>query len=117
MDAPLEVREGGIAERGVFATGRVAKGSWLCKYKGLVYPASERKKYEEMYNLNGEGSYIIESFSTIPNCGRMCWDATRRYHQIGRYINHAQKLNAKVTRPYEVRGKWRIGFVAIYPSY
>ena len=113
-DAPLEVRERGIAGRGVFATGSVAKGSWLCEYKaGLVYPASERKKYEEIYDLNGEGSYIVESSYAVPKQGRMCWDATRRYNQIGRYLNHAQKPNAKLTQPYNVRGKWRIGFVAV----
>jgi SET domain-containing protein len=114
LDAPLEVREGGIAGRGVFCKEYIPKGSWLCEYKaGLVYPPSERKKHEEIYDLNGEGSYIIESTYAIPNHGRMCWDATRRYNQIGRYMNHAQKPNAELTQPYEVRGKWRIGFVAV----
>ena len=30
-DAPLEVREGGICGRGVFATGEINKGSGFCE--------------------------------------------------------------------------------------
>ena len=44
---------------------------------------------------------------------RLCWDATRRFEQIGRYMNHAQQGNAKLTSPMYVRGKWRIGFISI----
>ena len=65
---------GRIAGRGVFATGSVAKGSWLCEYKaGLVYPASERKKYEEIYDLNGEGSYIVDAICFLS------WARTARH--------------------------------------
>ena len=38
-DAPLEVAPGGIAGRGVFATG--PQNQWLCEYKGIVYPRRE----------------------------------------------------------------------------
>ena len=55
---------GRIAGRGVFATASVAKGSWLCEYKaGLVYPASERKKYEEIYDLNGDMQLVCFPYS------------------------------------------------------
>ena len=60
-DAPLEVREGGCAARGVFATASVTKGQWLCEYKGLVYPYSEREKHLEEYDKNKEGCYIVSS--------------------------------------------------------
>ena len=43
----------------------------------------------------------------------MCWDATRHFNQFGRYLNHALCPNAALTSPTHVRGKWRIGFVAI----
>ena len=33
--------------------------------------------------------------------------------QTGRYMNHAQHVNAEVTRPVFARGKWRIGFMAV----
>jgi len=68
---------------------------------------------EEEYEKNNEGSYIVESSYAVPGIGRMCWDATRYYHQLGRYINHAQKPNAAITPPHWARGKWRIGFVAV----
>ena len=45
--------------------------------------------------------------------GHLCFDATRRFDQLGRYINHAQRPNAKVTRPFKIRGKWRVGFLAV----
>lgn len=41
-DAPLEVRVGGITGRGVFATTKIPKGSWLCEYKtGRMFPKAE----------------------------------------------------------------------------
>ena len=113
-DAPLIVREGGIAGRGVFAEAAISKGSWLCEYKATkIYPPSEKPTYEEMYALNNEGCYIVESAYAVPNVGKLCWDATRCYNQIGRYMNHAQHSNAEMTQPVYVRGKWRIGFTAI----
>ena len=62
-DAPLEVREGGIAGRGVFATGAIPKRSWVCEYKaGAVYPPSEKDQHTTEYDLNGKGSYVIETY-------------------------------------------------------
>ena len=113
-DAPLEVREGGVCDRGVFATSTISKGNWLCEYKaGAVFGISEKAAIEAEYEQNGEGSYIIESTFSIASEGRICFDATRKFTQIGRYINHAQRPNAKLTRPFKIRGKWRIGFLAI----
>ena len=113
-DAPLEVREGGIAGRGVFATGAIRKTSWLCEYKaGTIYPPSEKDQHTTEYDVNGEGSYVIETSYAIPGVGKLCFDATRRYHQIGRYLNHAQHPNAELTTPVFARGKLRIGFVAV----
>ena len=112
-DAPLEVREGGISRRGVFATARIPKGAWLCEYKShRMFPQSEKSAIEREYDLNNEGSYIIETKYPVPGIGHMCWDATRKCNQLGRYLNHAQRPNAKVTRPFQVRGKSCIGFVA-----
>ena len=63
-------------------------------------------------DLNDEGSYIVETGFPVPNEGHLCWDATRKYHQVGRYLNHAKRANAKISAPCNVRGKWWIGFVA-----
>ena len=56
---------------------------------------------------------IVERSYAILGQGCMCWDATSRYNQIGRYLIHVQKLNTKLSRPYHVWGKWRIEFVAV----
>ena len=106
------MREEGIAGRGVFATGPIARNQWLCEYKGIVYPPSDMKKYIDEYNENNEGSYIITSSHPVGGDRKLCWDATRHYHQLGRYLNHARNANAVLTLPLYVRGKWRIGFLA-----
>ena len=105
-DAPLEVREGGIAGRGVFAVGPIHRGQWL---KGLVYPLSELDQHCEEYSKNNEGVYIVQSSHPVGGGTR---DATHCLHQTGRYMNHAQQANARLTSPIFIRKKWRIGFVA-----
>ena len=57
-DAPLQVREGGVAGRGLFAVEAIPKNSWLCEYKTCqVYTDKrEKKKADEVYDLIGEGS-------------------------------------------------------------
>ena len=70
-DAPLDVRSGGIANRGVFATGPVKQGQWLCEYKGLVYTHNHMKKKIEKYDQNGEGCYIITSKYLVDG-NRLC---------------------------------------------
>ena len=97
----------------MFATVAIEKGAWLCEYKGIVYPLSQKKGHEEEYVANKEGSYIIESHYPVPGEGRLCFDATRCYNQLGRYMNHAQQPNAALSKPFLVRGRWRVGFYAI----
>ena len=63
-----------------------------------------------MYIDNDGGCYTIE--------GRVkdkpfCFDATRKYHQVGRYMNHSTTPNVKVNRPMCVRGKWRLAMTAL----
>ena len=43
---------------------------------------------------------------------RLCWDATRAFNQLGRYINHTINPNAILSPPKYVRSKWRVGFLA-----
>ena len=91
----------------------IEKGSWLCEYKTTsVFPQEEKPAVEAEYDANGEGSYIIDSSYPIPNEGHLCFDATRKFEQLGRYMNHAQRANARLSRPFKVRGKWRVGFLA-----
>lgn len=106
-DAPLVMKKGGITGRGVFATADIPKGSWLCEYKvSRMFPPSQREEVVEEYNRKKEGCYIVESMYPVPSLGKMCWDATRCYHQLGRYLNHALHPNAEITKPYWARGKW-----------
>lgn len=97
----------------MFATGPIAKGQWLCEYKGMVYPRREMKRHIGEYDNNGEGCYIITSKYPVGDGMRLCWDATRYMHQYGRYLNHARQPNSALTSPVYCRGKWRIGFLAV----
>ena len=97
----------------MFATAPIPKGSWLCEYKGLVYPLSEKQKHEEEYITNKEGSYTVECHYPVAGEGRLCFDATQHFNQISRYLNHAQYPNAALSKPFFVRGRWRVGFYAV----
>lgn len=77
-----------------------------------MFPCHEEEKYSEEYDANSEGSYIIRSPHPVGTGPRLCWDATRHFNQIARYMNHAKKANAKPTHPIFIRQKWRIGFTA-----
>lgn len=116
IDAPLEVKDTGLAKgRGLFATARINKGQYVCEYHtSEIYPASQRKKLVERYAASGEGDYICEVRTGRGDSKWMCFDATRCYHQYGRYANHASKgCNIKPSAPVFVRKNFRIGFLAI----
>ena len=73
-----------------------------------------QKKLSEEYDKNGEGSFVVETAYPIPGIGRLCFDATRRYRDVGRYINHDPRLyNSKLSTPKLLQGKWRIALLAI----
>ena len=75
----------------MFATEHIPKGSWLCEYKTTrVFKRSELEHVKKEYELNNEGSYIVESAYPVGKEGHLCFDATRKYHQFGRYFNHAR---------------------------
>ena len=59
--------------------------------------------------------YTIQTaFEVKPGSGRLCFDATDRFHHAGRYINHVVKgANLKPVKPVFVREKWRVGFVSL----
>ena len=101
--------------RGVVTRQKINKGDFVCEYKtSAVFPLSERDEHEERHKRNGLGCYIVDTQFCVPGVGRLCFDATERFHSYGRLINHvAKKPNIRLTRPFEVRGKMRIGFVAL----
>ena len=65
-----------------------------------------------MRRMRGEAIFI-KSQNAVKDAGYLCFDATHKYRQIARYMNHAKSPNAVISKQYVVRGKWRIGFLAI----
>ena len=82
-----------------------------------MYPrgSSEENQLTAEYVKNGEGSYVLETAYSIPEIGtRLCFDATRRYRDIARLINHSMVgCNLKPCRPIYIRGKWRVPMMAV----
>ena len=111
----LDITTGGSAGRGVVAGEAIQKGDFICEYMtSQVFPAKKREEVEARHEANGLGCYIVETQHSVPGFGHLCFDATERFHHPGRYINHVAKgPNARLTRPFEVRGKVRIGFLAL----
>ena len=91
------------------------KGQWLCEYKtNAVYSSKQRRdEAEEEYRRNQEGCYIVDTAYFLPGQGCLYFDATRKFHQLGRYLNHALNPNATLMPPIYVRGKWCIGFMSL----
>lgn len=60
----------------------------------------------EEYDMNGEGSYVLGTAYTVPGVGRLCFDATRHFRDLGRLINHSPKgFNTKPGKPLHLRDK------------
>lgn len=99
------------------AREKLAKGSYVCEYRMYrVYPVGSKEEgmLAEEYERNGEGSFVLQTAYAVPGVGRLCFDATRRYRDIGRLKNHSSvRPNLKPGRPLHVRGKWRVGLVAV----
>ena len=94
----------------------IARGAYVCEYRTYrVYPVGSDLHHQmaKEYAENGEGSYVMDTAYRIPNIGRLCFDATRRYRDVGRLINHSSRRpNLKLTRPLHVRCKWRVALLA-----
>lgn len=93
-------------------------GSYVCEYKTYrVYPVGspEESQLANEYDANEEGSYVISTAYPVPQFGaRLCFDATRRYRDVGRLINHCSLTpNLKLGKPLFLRGKWRVGMIAL----
>ena len=93
----------------------IRKGHYVCEYR--VYPvgSAEEAQLAAEYDRNGEGSYVLYTAYVVPEFGaRLCFDATRRFKDLSRLINHATTgYNTKPGRPAYLRGKWRVGLVAV----
>ena len=85
--------------RGVFCSTKITKGTFVCEYEtDEVYPRVELKRRREEYDKNGESSYVVEAKVEEK---WLCFDATRRYSGVGRYMNHGRPriANANSTHP------------------
>ena len=111
-DASLVVEEESTASHQVLATADISKDSWLCEFKTTrILPSSAKPAAEEEYKKNNERCCIVDLAYLIPGEGKMLWNATRRYHQLGCYIYYAKSPNAEITEPYWARGKWCISLI------
>ena len=104
--------------RGVISEESIKKGQYVCEYRTYrVYPVGsvQEAQLAAEYDQNAEGSYILTTAYAVPQFGaRLCFDATRRFKDIGRLINHSAKgANLKPGPPVHARGKWRVGLLAI----
>ena len=103
--------------RGVITCEPIEKGQYVCEYRThAVYPvgADLHKELQEEYRRNGEGSFVVETAYSVQDIGRLCFDATRRYRDVGRLINHDPKTyNLTLSTPQFLRGKWRLALVAV----
>ena len=114
LKALLQIREVGGRGCGVFAQEKIEKGSYICEYQSKVYEMKEKEKHLKEYEVNREGSYIIDMVGK-PS---LCFDATRVFgvgrDNYGRYINHAKRgVNCRPYPPLFIRGKYRVGFIAL----
>ena len=73
----------------------------MCEYRTYrVYPVGSElhKQLREEYANNAEGCYIIETAYHIPYHRRLCFNAIRRYRDVGRLVNHSRSANLKLSR-------------------
>ena len=97
------------------AREKIPKGAYVCEYKtSKVYPAKDREP-DRLHDRNARVMYTMQTaFEVKPGSGRLCFDATDRFHHPGRYINHvAKRANLKPVKPVFVREKWRVGFFSL----
>ena len=105
----------GSNSRGVAAAETIAAHTYVCEYRTYrVYPVGSalEKQLAKEYATNSEDCYVIRTAYRIPDVGRLCFDATRRYRDVGRLINHSATPNLQLTRPFYVRGKWTVALLA-----
>ena len=102
---------------GVVACEPIHKGQYVYEYyTHAIYPVGSEihKELQEECRRNGEGSFIVETAYFIQDIGHLCFDATRKYRDIGWLINHNSKTyNLKFSTPQFLRGKWRLALIAV----
>ena len=90
----------------------ISKGQYVCEYRTYrVYPvgSEEAAKLVQEYT---QGSYVLSTAHTVPGAGtRLSFES---YRDLGRLINHTPRgFNLTPGSPVHVRGKWRVGMVAV----
>ncbi len=95
----------------MFAARNINKGEIICNYNGELCPYNVFSKRQKMYDILGEGSYILEFKFKEKRWGI---DATKDDNSFGRLINHSSKSlrNVKPVVGHK-KGQPFIYFVAI----
>ena len=112
LEAPLSITHAGEKGRGVFADTKIPKHTFVCEYKTTnVYDQKQYDKRNKEMEANDEICSIVEY-----RVGKsiLYFDATRRFNQYGKYMNHGRReANVKIHRPLTIRGRLRIGMYSI----
>ena len=85
-----------VANKGrcLFLRSQVAKkDTFLMEYSGDLITPKQAYSRERLYRANGEGCFMI-NFNYQNK--RFIMDATRRYHNLARLLNHSKKPNCKL---------------------
>ena len=65
-----------------------------------MYSSKQRRdEAEEEFRRNQEGCYIVNAAYSLPGLGRLYFNATRKFHQLCRYLNHALNPNVVLMPP------------------
>ena len=100
--------------RGIITNEDIKKGDFVVEYKyNESYAKKLRPEKEQEYIINNEGCYILD-VQLPSDKGWICLDATRNVHSWGRYMNHSATPNLKMQPAVMIRGKWRVGFTALF---
>ena len=94
----------------MFASKDIPKHIFLCEYKTTkLYSKNEYTQRNFEYEMNNEICTAVEAKIE----GNLHYsDATRRYIQFGRYINHSTAPNIRPHPPIFIRGKYHLGFTS-----
>ena len=95
----------------MFASNDIPKNFFICEYKTTkVCSKNEYMQRSFEYEKNNETCAAVEAKIE----GRINYfDATRRYNQFGRYINHSTAPNVRPHPPIFIRGKYRLAFTSV----
>lgn len=87
--APVRLASSERDGRGVFASGNIERGSFVCEYVGVVLDQDEMNRREDAYEWRSWGSYML-AFMHDGSWHAIDATAERPEYGLARYINHSR---------------------------